>query len=368
MRDQRLDALARILVRYSTRVGEGDLVAIDSDSPASEPLLLAIYEEVLRAGGLPWISMQPTGAAERYFALASDAQLDFVSPVTKANIETADVRINVGAPMNTRELSEVDPVKQKRRAVASRPLLERFMERSASGDLRWVGTAYPTQALAAEANMSLRTYWDMYFDACLATAADPIKAWEQAGAETQRLSDWCQGRSEVHIVGNGTDLKLSVEGRTFVPGLGDHNMPDGEFFTGPVEDSAEGHITFHLPAIHAGRDVSGVRFEFKDGKVVGATADTNEDYLIALLDSDPGARYLGELGIGTNFGITRGTRSILLDEKIGGTVHLAIGASYPETGGTNESAVHWDMICDLRTGGSVTMDGELLQQDGAFVV
>ena len=247
------------------------------------------------------------------------------------------------------------------------PYMQKMMERSASGDLRWNVTLFPTNAYAAEAGMSLRDYEDFYYRACLCDQPDPVAAWEQAAAETIRLAEWTEGHEEVHIQGPGTDLKLNVSGRHFKPADGKYNMPDGEFFTGPVEDSAEGEITFHLPATYAGREVAGVHFRFEGGKVVDATAERGEDFLIEMLDTDEGARRLGELGIGTNFGIDFGTGEILLDEKIGGTVHLAVGESYPETGGVNSSAIHWDMICDLRKGGSITVDGELLQEDGKFV-
>jgi aminopeptidase len=265
-------------------------------------------------------------------------------------------------------LTGVDPARQARAARARHPYMSRYMERSAAGELRWVGTDYPTHMSAADAETSLRRYEDMFYAACLCDQDDPVAAWRTAAAETHRLNDWIEGREQVHIQGPGTDLQLSISGRTWIAGDGKHNMPCGEFFTGPVEDSANGHITFHMPTLHGGRSVSGIRFEFQDGKVVNATAEQGEDYLIQMLDSDEGARYLGELGIGCNFGITQGTRSILLDEKIGGTVHLAIGQSYPETGGTNVSAQHWDMICDLRKGGTITVDGETFQRDGAFVV
>jgi aminopeptidase len=195
-----------------------------------------------------------------------------------------------------------------------------------------------------------------------------VAAWKRAAEETNRLCDWIQGKEEVVIEGPGTNLKLNVAGRTFVPADGKYNMPDGEFFTGPVEDSAEGEITFHLPAAYQGREVAGVKFRFEGGKVVDAAAERGEDFLVSTLDTDAGARFLGELGIGTNFGIVEGTGEILLDEKIGGTVHLAVGASYPESGGENESAVHTDMVCDLRTGGRIEVDGELFQQDGRFTV
>ena len=242
------------------------------------------------------------------------------------------------------------------------------MERSAEGDLRWNVTMFPTDAYASGASMSQASFEDFLYRACLVDQPDPVAAWKRAAEETNRLADWMDGKEEVVIEGPGTNLKLNVAGRLFKPADGKYNMPDGEFFTGPVEDSAEGEITFHLPATYQGREVTGVRFRFENGKVVDATAERGEDFLISVLDTDEGARFLGELGIGTNFGISDGTGEILLDEKIGGTVHLAVGASYPETGGVNESAVHWDMICDLRRGGSITVDGEVLQRDGKFVV
>jgi aminopeptidase len=367
MRDPRIDKLAQVLVHYSTEVREGDVVAIRGNSVA-EPLMLAVYEEVLRAGGRPMPQVGLSGAAELLYELGSDDQLDWVNPVTKLVTEEADVLISMGGSLNSRELTGIDPTRQARSARAMHPIMTRYMERSAAGELRWVGTDFPTHMAAADAETSLRRYEDMFFSACLCDQDDPVAAWRAAAAETHRLNDWIGGREHVHIEGPGTDLKLSISGRTWVAGDGKHNMPCGEFFTGPVEDSANGHITFHLPTLHGGRSVSGIRFEFRDGKVVNATAEQGEDYLIQMLDSDDGARYLGELGIGCNFGITKGTRSILLDEKIGGTVHLAIGQSYPETGGTNQSSQHWDMICDLREGGTITVDGETLQRDGEFVV
>jgi aminopeptidase len=246
--------------------------------------------------------------------------------------------------------------------------METTMRRSAEGSYRWCLTLFPTEAYAADAEMSLRDFEDFYFRACLAEDGDPLGAWTRASEECRRLSDWIQGREEVHVTGPGTDIRLGIAGRTFIPCVGDHNMPDGEFFTGPVEDSVEGEVTFHLPAVVAGREVVDVKLRFEAGKVVDASAERGEEFLISLLDTDEGSRRLGELGIGTNYGIVRGTRDVLLDEKIGGTVHMAVGASYPESGGKNESAVHTDLVCDLRRGGRIEVDGELLQEDGRFVV
>ena len=216
--------------------------------------------------------------------------------------------------------------------------------------------------------MSLRAYEDFYYAACLATDGEPVTAWERQADEVKRLAEWIEGKEEVRISAPGTDLRLGIAERTFIPCYGEHNMPDGEFFTAPIEDSVEGEVSFHLPAVIGGREVSGVRLRFEAGKVVDASAERGEPYLNELLDTDEGARRLGELGIGTNYGIDRGTRDVLLDEKIGGTVHLAIGKSYPETGGVNDSAVHCDIVCDLRQGGTITVDGEVLQKDGSFVV
>jgi aminopeptidase len=367
VRDPRVTSLARILVEHSAQVKEGDVCTVEGGS-AAEPLLQAVYEEVLKAGGHPIVQMALAEQQEAFFEHASDEQLDWISPPSQWAVENADVRIAVMATINTRALSKVPPERQTRVQAARQGLMKTMMERAAAGEYRWALTLFPTQAYASEAGLSLGAYEDFYYGACLATEDDPVGAWRRQSDETERLKEWIEGRSEVHVTGEGTDLRLGIEGRTFIAAGGRHNMPDGEFFTGPVEDSAEGEIAFHLPATYAGREVAGVRFRFEGGKVVDASAEKGEEFLIEMLDTDEGARRLGELGIGTNYGISEGTGEILLDEKIGGTVHLAVGRSYPETGGVNESAIHWDMICDLRRGGRIEVDGEALQEDGRFVV
>ncbi len=367
MRDPRVENLARILVQHSAAVKPGDVCVIEGPTVA-EPLVRSVYEQVLDAGGNPIVAMDFDGASAAFFERASDAQIEWISPTTRWIAEESDVRLRLMASQNTREMSAIDPARQTLRQKAMAPLMGAMMKRAAEGEHRWALTIFPTNAYASGAAMSLDAYEDFYFRACLADQEDPVAAWKRASEETHRLAGWIEGREEVHITGPGTDLKLNVAGRHFIAADGKHNMPDGEFFTGPVEDSAEGEVSFHLPATYAGREVAGVRFRFEAGKVVDASAERGEDFLIQMLDTDDGARRLGELGIGTNYGISEGTGEILLDEKIGGTVHLAVGKSYPDTGGVNESAIHWDMICDLRRGGSITVDGELLQQDGRFVV
>jgi aminopeptidase len=367
MIDPRVANLARILVGYSTKVGEGDTCLIEGTT-AAEPLVAAVYEQVLLAGANPVVSLSFEGQAAAYYRQANDAQLDWTSPLSEWAAEEADCRIAIGADTNTRELSGVAPERQTRRQAATRHLMQKTMERAAEGSHRWVYTLFPTNGYAADAEMSLREFEDFYFHACLADDSDPLGAWKRVSDECHRLAEWVEGHEEVHVTAPGTDLRLGIAGRHFVPCDGEHNMPDGEFFTGPVEDSVEGEVHFHLPAVIGGREVSGVWLRFEAGKVVDAGAKRGEEFLIELLDTDEGSRRLGELGIGTNYGIDRGTRDVLLDEKIGGTVHLALGASYPESGGTNESAVHTDMVCDLRQGGRIEVDGELLQEDGKFVV
>ena len=367
MRDSRAEALAQILVRYSTKVAPGDVCVIQSTT-AAEPLVQAVYEEVLRAGGLPVMQLTTDGAQAALYDLAGDDQLDWVPPTSEWAAQSADVRVAIMADVNPRELSRVDPKKQARVHKARQGLMEATMRRSAAGEYRWALTLFPTHAYASEADMSLQEYEEFYYAACLALDSDPVTAWQRQSDQVMHLADWIEGKEEVRITGPGTDITLGVGGRHWIPCVGEHNMPDGEFFTGPVEDSASGEIAFSFPASYGGRTVSGVRLRFEGGKVVDASAEQGEDFLIEMLDTDEGARRLGELGIGTNYGIATGTKEILLDEKIGGTVHMAIGMSYPESGGTNSSAVHWDMVCDLRSGGSIVVDGQELQRDGKFVV
>jgi aminopeptidase len=367
MRDPRVASLAAILVRYSTEVKEGETCVIEGPT-AGEPLIAAVYEEVVKAGGQPVLSLSVQGQQPTFFEHASAAQLDWVSPLAEWAAEEADCRIAIGADTNTRELSGVDPERQQRRRGATRRLMEVVMQRSAEGRHRWVYTLFPTEAYAADAEMSLTQFEDFYFAACLADQPDSIDAWARASEECSRLAGWIQGREEVHVTAPGTDITLGITERTFIAADGKRNMPDGEFFTAPVEDSVDGEVSFDLPAVIGGREVAGVQLRFDSGKVVDATAERGEEYLVSLLDTDEGARRLGELGIGTNYAIDRGTRDVLLDEKIGGTVHMAVGASYPECGGTNHSAVHTDMVCDLRRGGRIEVDGKPFQEDGRFVV
>lgn len=358
---------AKALTGYSVEVQPGQVVAIRGEQPA-EPLLREIYREVVERGGhpVPWMPLSGTGAT--MLMHGSDAQLEHISPIERFMREEADVVINVMAASNTRDMAGVDPARQAVFQKARRPLFERFMARAASGEMDWTLTLFPTDAYAQDADMDTEAYTEFVLAACKLDRDDPVQAWLDLKDDQQRLIDWLDGRKEVHLTGPDIDLTLSIEGRTWINSDGKRNFPSGEIFTGPVEDSVNGTIRFSYPVVTAGREIDDIRLRFEDGKVVEASAEKNEAYLLQQLDADAGARYLGEFAFGTNFDIQQFTKNILFDEKIGGTVHVALGAGYPETGSTNQSAIHWDMIADLRKGGLVTVDGDPFLRDGQFVV
>jgi aminopeptidase len=367
MADLRVEKLADLLVNYSIEVRPGDKVLIQGESLA-EPLIRATYGKVLEAGGHPMTLVSLPGITEVFFRYASDEQLRYVHEPLKLIYETYDARIRIIAESNTKELSGVDPAKMVVRDQAHTELMKIFMERSASKELRWVVAPFPTNAYAQDADMSLSQYEDFVYDACMPVLDDPVGYWREFEAWQQKIVDWLATKDRIHVIGPETDLQLSIAGRTFYNSAGKHNVPDGEVFTGPVEDSVEGHVYFSYPAIHMGREVIGIRLWFEKGKVVKASAEKNEDFLLQTLDTDEGARYVGEFAIGTNEAITCFTRQILFDEKINGSFHMALGAGYPETGSKNKSAIHWDMICGLGDGGEIWADGELLYKNGEFVI
>jgi aminopeptidase len=360
VRDERLAKLARLLVEHSIGAEEGEQVLI-SGGALAEPLIKEVYVRLLEAGASPIPQVSLPGLQELFFEHAREHHYEQTPPAARALYEGADAYITVMAPHNTRALAGVDPHKQ--RALGKR---DQVIRDTVLAKDRWVLTLFPTQALAQESEMSLEEYEEFAFRAMALNKEDPPGYWREKAGEQGRLIERLESGREVRIVGPGTDLTLSVEGRKFINGDGRHNMPCGEVFTGPVEDSANGEVFFGVPVAVAGREVSGVTLRFEEGRVVRASAEKGEEYLVSMLDADEGARYLGELGIGTNYGIERATKSILFDEKLGGTVHLAVGRSYEATGGNNRSSVHWDLICDLREGGELYLDGELLQRDGEF--
>lgn len=368
MADSRVVKFARILVDHSTKVGPGDRVAVTATT-AAEPLARALYELVLERGGHPHILFELPGQDEILYAHGGDAQLDYVSPFQRMAFEDFDVLIKARSELNTRGLSGVDPNRQARRQKAVSQLLAAQMRRGADNTLRWMSTLYPTNAYAMEAEMGLEDYEDFVYGAMHADDAtpDPVAYWQGVEADQQCIIDRIEGHDRVTLRGPNVDLSLSIKGRKFRNASGQHNLPDGEICTGPVEASANGWVRYTYPAIYQGRIVEGIQLTFESGRVVKASAERNEDFLLRMLDTDAGARYLGEFAIGTNFEINRFTRNILFDEKIGGSFHMALGAGYPETGSVNKSIIHWDMICDMRQEAEIRVDGELIYRNGQFV-
>jgi aminopeptidase len=356
-----------MLVNYSVAVKPGDKVSITGPSLA-EPLIKAVYTEVLKAGGLPFTSIVLPGLQEIFYKHANDSQLAYIPEPVRLNLETCDAEINIMGDENTKALSNVDPNRMALRRKATAALMQKFMERAARGEVRWTLTLFPNHASAQDAEMSLSEYEDFVYNACMPDMNDPVGYWKKVSAQQAKIIDWLKGKQNVHVLGKETDLRLSIAGRTFINCDCKENVPDGEIFTGPVEDSAEGQVYFSYPTLYGGHEVTGVRLWFEKGKVVKASAEKNEDFLLKTLDTDEGSRYLGEFAIGTNKGIQRFTGEILFDEKIGGSFHMALGEGYPESGSVNHSGLHWDMICDLRDGGEIWVDDELLYRDGDFVI
>jgi aminopeptidase len=365
LRDARYEKLARILVEYSVEVTRGDLVEI-SGIPTTEPLVREVFRAVLEAGGHPFTRIRIPSLSEIYLKEAKKHQIEYISPVLEFAVEKIDKSITIWADENTKALSSVDPKKQSARSAATRALLMRSLEREAAGDLKWVGTQFPCQASAQDAEMSLEEYEDFVLRACLVHLKDPIAAWKKVHSRQEKLCRILNTKKKIRVVAKGTDLTMNVEGRKWINCDGKANMPDGEIFTGPIEDSVAGVVSFSYPGFYYGREAEGIRLTFKKGKVTKAKATKNEDFLKAMLDTDDGARRIGEFAIGTNAAIQRFTRNTLFDEKIGGTIHMALGASPRESGGVNESGVHWDIVNDMRDGGKIYADGKLIYKDGKF--
>lgn len=365
MTDTRVEKQAELILNYSVQVGPGDLVWIDSWQLA-EPLLRALYRQTLQLGALPVLEARLPDYQELYFTHASDQILSQPSPVYRLLYETCDVWLKIYAEANTKELTNVDPARVSRHYDTYRDLLHGFLERSAKGEARWNVTLHPTPAYAQDTEMGLNEFSNFVYQAMRLDDPDPVASWRAVAKQQEAIVDWLGQRETIRLVAPDTDLTLSVAGRTWISSDGTRNMPDGEIFTGPVETSTSGHVRFSFPAIHKGREVEDVRLWFEEGQVVKATAGKNQTYLEQMLDTDPGARYLGEFAIGTNYHIQHWTRNTLFDEKLGGTVHVALGLGYPETGNHNVSGIHWDMICDLRPGGELYADGELFFKDGKF--
>ncbi|MFL5735471.1 MAG: aminopeptidase [Chloroflexia bacterium] len=366
LEDPRIARMAKVLVEYSLEVRPGWMVTISSTT-AAIPLVQAVYRQVLLAGGHPYVLLEPPGVRDLLLQSGNDDQLRHVDPYRLMMLEKSDAVLDILSEENTRAANNLDPTRQALMQQARGPLGALSMARITQGRPRCL-TLFPTNAYAQDAEMSLSEFEDFVFHACLLDGdEDPADRWRQVSREQQHIVDWLAGKREVHVEGPGTDLTMSIEGRNFVNSDGKRNFPSGEVFTSPVEETVRGQITYSYPASYGGRTVQGVTLTFESGRVSDFSAEQGGDYLAAMLKVDDGASKLGEFAIGTNPGVTRITRNTLFDEKMAGSIHCALGNAYPNAGGTNKSAVHWDMVTDMRQG-RVTVDGYTLYENGRFII
>lgn len=366
--DARVEKMAEVIINYSTAVQPGERVLIRSTSPAGEPLARALYQAALRAGGRAFTYVHISG--EDSLALEATDNLELlatVNPMLKMMYETCEVIVRIEATENPRELSNYPAALQQARSQALAQVMAIQMEREGNGTLRRCTTQFPTQGYAQAAGMSLTQYEDFVFRACKVHLDDPVAAWRQLEAEQQRLIEFLADKQRLYFRGGNINLEMSIEGRPFLNAAGKINFPDGEIFAAPVEDSVNGWVKFTFPAYYRGNEVAGVELTFENGVVTQAIAEKNDLFLQQTLDTDAGSRRLGEIAIGTNYDIDRFSGSILFDEKIGGTVHMALGQGYLQAGSQNSSKIHWDMICDMHEDGEILVDGELFFKNGQFV-
>lgn len=365
--DNRITKHAEVILKYSLNLKKGEKIVIVGDV-VTLPLIKESYRLAVELGALPQVMINSEELKEILLKGGSEEQIKYVPESVKKAFETVDVLLSFFGGTNTRMLSNVNPEKLKLSAQGSSEITRIFFERVAKKELRWCGTMFPNQANAQEASMSVSEYEDFVYGAGYIDSKDPIAEWKKIEKKQEGICNILNGKKHLRIVSKDTDLKMSIEGRKWINCCGRVNFPDGEVFTGPVEDSVEGHIRFSFPGIYGGREIEDIQLTFDRGKVIKATAAKGQELLEQLLETDKGARYVGEIAAGTNYNIKKFTRHMLFDEKIGGTVHLAIGRSIPESLGKNQSAIHWDMLCDMKKGGKIYADGELVYKDGKFLI
>lgn len=365
MGDIRLNKLAKLLVNYSTKVKKGDFVFISCNDVA-KPWVVEVAKEAIKAGAHVEYSLDNEDVNETILKNSNEEQLLWGSHLNKHMLSEADVWLTAWGTRNTKMNSNIDPKKLQLKSRGAASWRKIYSERMGDGSLRWCGTQFPTYADAQEASMSLSEYEDFVYGAGLLDMEDPVSEWKKISAYQDRWVKYLNTKKELHFLSEGTDIKVKVEGRKWINCDGKANFPDGEIFTSPIENGIDGYITFSFPGIYMGKEIEGIRLEIAEGKVVKATAQKDEELLKMLIETDEGSSYFGEVAIGTNYGIKKFTKNMLFDEKIGGTIHMAIGDSDPEAGGLNRSSIHWDMLCDMRNGGKICADGELFYENGQF--
>ena len=355
---------AKLLVNYCLEIKAGERLYIASTTLA-EPLVREVYREALSKGAHVEMDLAFRGKSRIFFEQAGDDQLSYIPTLRSEAMKSFDAYLAIRAPFNLKEDQSVDPTKRSKRSKALRALSEMYFERTATKSLKRSLCQYPTQASAQEADMSLEEYQNFVFNACNLFDDDPQQAWLARRASQQKIVDFLNQKEKIRYVGDGTDISFSVKGRIWINSDGQTNMPSGEVFTGPVEESVNGKVYFSYPSIFMGKEVQGITLHVEDGEVKDWSANRGKDILDEVFKVD-GAKFFGEVAIGTNYNIQRATKNILFDEKIGGTIHMAVGQSYKQTGGKNQSSIHWDMITDMKKGGEIYADDELIYKNGAF--
>ncbi len=357
---------AKLLVNYSLKLKKDDKLLIAS-SYLAEELLKEVFREALKAGAHPEFRISLNGTEKILYDYGSDEQLRYISPTTQYACENYDAQLMVLAPFNMKELENVSAEKKQTAGMARAELMKTLMNRSATGELNWTLCVFPTDAAAQECGMSRSEYEDFVYSACFLYDDDPVAKWRQVEKDQQRIIDYLAGKEHIRYVGSDIDISFSAKGRIWINSAGSKNMPSGEIFTCPVEDSVNGKVRFSYPGFYFGQEIEDITLEVRDGQVVKWDAKKGRALLNKILEI-PGARRFGEAAIGTNTGIRKFSKNMLFDEKLAGTIHMAIGASIPEAGGKNESAIHWDMLADMSKGGEIYADDELIYKDGSFTI
>lgn len=359
-----VEKLADLAVDYCLGVSKGKKVGILANAIAT-PLIQQLYKRILLRGGHPIVRCDVDGLSELFFSNCNEEQIAFVSPFTKFFVKNIDGIIRVFAETNLKKLSNVPPEKIRRRSVSQKEVTDLYMSHVKIGRLSII--PYPTEAFAQEAEMSLFEYEDFVSKACFLDRPNPAEEWENLSKRQERTVKYLSETERIRFVGEDTDLKTNVKGRIWINADGHINMPDGEIFTGPIENSAEGQIRFTYPGIFMGKEVEDITLSFRRGEVVDAKAEKGQDLLNQLLKTDGGAKRIGEIAIGTNRGIRRFTKNMLFDEKMGHCIHLALGRSIALSGGKNKSAIHWDLLKDM-TKGEIYADGNLIYENGELTI
>ena len=365
MVDSRIENLAKLCVQYSIHVRPKEKVLIQGNVVAF-PLIKELFKECLLGGAYP-IIIPNLDVEYLFLKYAKEHQLKFVSPFEKFLVKDVDVAIRISCEPNPKRLTNINPERIRIVQASRKEIMEIFLKRMAQGKLRWVVLPYPINDQAQEAAMSLEEYEDFVFSSCLLDKKDPVRQWKKIDKHQEKICEFLNQVSRIHILGENTDLLLRVKNRKWINCSGKLNMPDGEVFTGPLENSANGTIRFTYPGIVAGREVEDITLTFRDGKVVKATA-VKGDKLLQQMLKIKGADRIGEVAIGTNYSITQFSKNMLFDEKMGGTIHMALGASIPESGGLNKSAIHWDMVKDMKKEAEIYADNKLFYKNGKFLI